>query len=53
MTHRKYMEMAQERDLEALRKVYKEINSSKESASEFLAKTGIYTKSGQLSKNYR
>lgn len=31
----------------------KKVTASKESAREFLARTGIYTKKGKLTSNYR
>jgi len=38
------------KEMEAFRK---KVTSSKEAAREFLLKTGVYTKSGKLSANFR
>jgi len=42
-----------EAELEKMREFTKKVSASKKSASEYLAKTGIYTQNGKLSRNYR
>ena len=42
-----------QRQVEAMRRLRKQVCASKETAREFLVKTGIGTKSGKLAKAYK